>query len=82
VLEKDVNPFIAGHGGRAGLVGIEGTTAYVEMSGGCQGCGLAASTMTQGIAMAITDAVPEIREVVDVTDHLRGANPYFAPGQP
>jgi Fe/S biogenesis protein NfuA len=81
VLENDVNPFIAGHGGRAALVAVDGAVAYVEMSGGCQGCGLAGATLSQGIAVAITDAVPEIREVFDVTDHSVGTSPYFAPGR-
>jgi Fe/S biogenesis protein NfuA len=77
VLEQDVNPQIAMHGGHAGLVAVEGSTAYVEMSGGCQGCGMARATLSQGIAVAITDAVAEITEVVDVTDHMSGMNPYF-----
>ncbi len=80
VLEKDVNPRIAMHGGRAALVAVEGSTAYVEMSGGCQGCGMARATLSQGIAVAITDAVAEITEVVDVTDHMSGMSPYFEPG--
>ena len=77
VLEKDVNPQIAMHGGHAALVAVEGSTAYVEMSGGCQGCGMARATLSQGIAVAITDAVAEISEVVDVTDHMSGASPWF-----
>ncbi len=80
VLEKNVNPRIAMHGGRAALVAVEGSTAYVEMFGGCQGCGMARATLSQGIAVAITDAVAEITEVVDVTDHMSGMNPYFEPG--
>jgi Fe/S biogenesis protein NfuA len=81
VLERDVNPQIAMHGGRAALVAVEGAIAYVEMSGGCQGCGMARATLSQGIAVAITDAVPEISEVVDVTDHISGVDPYFASGR-
>lgn len=77
VLENEVNPQIASHGGHAELVAVEGSIAYVEMSGGCQGCGMARATLSQGIAVAIVDAVPEITEVVDVTDHLSGANPYY-----
>ena len=80
VLAQDVNPQIAMHGGLATLVAVEGSTAYVEMSGGCQGCGMARATLSQGIAVAITDAVVEISEVVDVTDHVSGLSPYFAPG--
>jgi Fe/S biogenesis protein NfuA len=77
VLENVVNPSIAAHGGRAELVGVEEPTAYLRLSGGCQGCGLAKVTLSQGIEVAITDAVPEITEIVDVTDHAAGENPYF-----
>ena len=77
VLEQDVNPQIASHGGHADLVAVEGSVAFVEMSGGCQGCGMAKATLSQGISVAIIDAVPEITEVVDVTDHAEGENPYF-----
>jgi Fe/S biogenesis protein NfuA len=77
VLETVVNPSIAAHGGRADLAGVEDDTAYLRLSGGCQGCGLATVTLSQGIEVAITDAVPEIQRVVDVTDHASGDNPYF-----
>lgn len=77
VLEQQINPAIAGHGGMAQLVGIEGDTAYLRLGGGCQGCGLAAVTLGQGIEVAITNAVPEISKVVDVTDHASGENPYY-----
>src|ERR1022692_1493595 len=75
VLEQDVNPQIAMHGGWADLVAFEDGTAYVRMSGGCQGCGLAKVTLSQGIGVAIKDAVPEVDEIVDVTDHASGENP-------
>jgi Fe/S biogenesis protein NfuA len=77
VLENEVNPQIASHGGRADLVAVDENIAYLRLSGGCQGCGLAAVTLSQGITVAIQQAVPEIREVVDVTSHGEGANPYF-----
>lgn len=78
VLEHEVNPQIAGHGGRADLVGVdEEGVAYLALSGGCQGCGLAAVTLSQGIAVAIQDAVAEVTRVVDVTAHAEGANPYY-----
>jgi Fe/S biogenesis protein NfuA len=81
ILEQDVNPQIAMHGGWADLVAFEGGTAYVRMSGGCQGCGLAKVTLSQGIAVAIQDAVPEVLEIVDVTDHASGSNPYYEPAK-
>jgi Fe/S biogenesis protein NfuA len=78
VLETQINPAIAGHGGYAQLVAVEEPVAYLLMGGGCQGCGMAAATMSQGIESAILEAVPEITSIVDVTDHASGANPYYA----
>ena len=77
VLDQQVNPAIAGHGGRAELVAVEQGTAYLRLGGGCQGCAMATVTLSQGIETAIIQAVPEITSVVDVTDHQTGTNPYF-----
>ena len=77
VLEEHVNPSIASHGGRADLVAVEDGAAYLRLSGGCQGCGMAATTLSQGIEVAILEDVPEIDRVIDVTDHASGTNPYF-----
>ncbi len=77
LLDQQINPAIAMHGGIAHLVSVEGSTANLELGGGCQGCGLAAVTLRQGIERAILGAVPEITEVVDVTNHELGENPYF-----
>jgi Fe/S biogenesis protein NfuA len=77
VLNEEINPAIAAHGGFAELVAVEDDVAYVRMGGGCQGCGLAAVTLTQGIEVAILDAVPEIEKVIDVTDHASGTNPFY-----
>ena len=77
VLAVQINPQIAAHGGYAELVAVDGSIAYLRMGGGCQGCGMAAVTLSQGIEVAILDSVPEITEVVDVTDHAGGTNPYY-----
>jgi Fe/S biogenesis protein NfuA len=77
VLAVQINPQIAAHGGYAELVAVEGSIAYLRMGGGCQGCGMAAATLSQGIEVAILDTVGEITEVVDVTDHASGTNPYY-----
>jgi Fe/S biogenesis protein NfuA len=77
VLNEEINPSIASHGGFAELVAVEDGTAYLRLGGGCQGCGMAKVTLSQGIEVAIRDAVPAIVNVVDVTDHASGANPYF-----
>jgi Fe/S biogenesis protein NfuA len=77
VLDSQVNPAIAAHGGRADLVAVEEDTAYVRLGGGCVGCGMASVTLGSGIEVAIIDNVPEITRVVDVTDHAAGTNPYY-----
>ena len=77
VLEQQINPSIAAHGGRADLVAVEDQTAYLRLSGGCAGCGMATVTLSQGIEVALCESVPEITRVIDVTDHAAGANPYY-----
>ena len=77
LLDQQVNPALASHGGYASLVGVEGEKAYVEMGGGCQGCAVSAMTLRDGIERAIKDNVPEITEVIDATDHASGENPYY-----
>jgi Fe/S biogenesis protein NfuA len=77
VLEQQINPAIAAHGGSAELVGVEDDTAYLRLGGGCVGCGMVSVTLRQGIEVAIRDAVPVITRVIDVTDHASGTNPYY-----
>jgi Fe/S biogenesis protein NfuA len=77
VLATHVNPAIAGHGGAAELVGVEGADVYLRLMGGCQGCGMAAVTLGQGIERILRDAIPDIGQVIDVTDHASGSNPYY-----
>ena len=79
VIDRRINPAIAQHGGMAILDRVEGDVAYVRLGGGCQGCGMATVTLDQGIESAILESVPEIRQVVDVTDHAAGENPYYQP---
>lgn len=78
VINEQINPAIASHGGSAQLVGVDENTAYVSLSGGCQGCAMSRMTLTQGIERSIQEAVPQITSVVDVTDHASGTNPYFS----
>jgi Fe/S biogenesis protein NfuA len=77
VIDEQINPAIAAHGGQAELVAVEEDTAYVRLGGGCVGCGMATVTLSQGIEVAILEAVPEVTRVVDVTDHASGTNPYY-----
>jgi Fe/S biogenesis protein NfuA len=77
VLEELINPRIASHGGAVEMVDLADDTLYVRMSGGCQGCAASAATLRQGVERMVREEVPEIREIVDLTDHNAGANPYF-----
>jgi len=77
VLTEQINPAIAAHGGFAELVAVEGDTVYLRFGGGCVGCGLAQVTLGQGIEVAIRNAVPEVGQIIDVTDHASGDHPYY-----
>ena len=81
MLEQQINPSIASHGGQAELVSEEEGTVYLRLGGGCQGCGMASVTLKQGIERILKESIPEIVEVVDVTDHRGGDNPYYAPSK-
>ena len=78
LLDERINPGIAGHGGRVSLVDVDGGRVYLQMGGGCQGCGMADVTLKQGIEVLLTEEIPEITEVYDTTDHAAGTNPYYS----
>ena len=79
LLDARINPALASHGGYASLVEVRDNNAVVvTMGGGCQGCAMSAATLSEGIRRAITDALPEVTEVIDATDHTAGENPYFS----
>jgi Fe/S biogenesis protein NfuA len=77
VITEQVNPAIAAHGGGAELVSVDGTIAYLRLYGGCQGCGLAQVTLKQGIERILLESIPQLTQVVDVTDHASGEDPYY-----
>lgn len=77
LLEQRINPALASHGGFATLIGVDGPKAYITMGGGCQGCAMSQATLTEGIQSAILEAIPEITEVIDSTDHASGSNPFY-----
>jgi Fe/S biogenesis protein NfuA len=81
VLDRQINPSVAAHGGFVDLLEVRGGAAYLELGGGCQGCAQVDVTLRQGIEVAIKAAVPQITEVIDVTDHAGGTNPYFQPAK-
>ncbi|HMQ11285.1 MAG TPA: iron-sulfur cluster assembly accessory protein [Oligoflexia bacterium] len=77
VFEHEINPALASHGGKVELIEIKDLKAFVKLSGGCQGCSSSTATLKHGIEKRIREIAPEILEVVDVTDHASGENPYF-----
>lgn len=78
LLDEQINPAIAAHGGFAELVGVDGSAVLIRMGGGCQGCAMSAMTLRMGIETMIKEALPEVSEVVDVTDHSSGDNPFYS----
>jgi len=79
ILDYQINPAVAGHGGYVELIDVKDNIVYLRMGGGCQGCGAADITLKQGIATMIREEVPQIVDVLDVTDHAAGQNPYYSP---
>lgn len=77
VIEKIVNPMLAQHDGFAQLVGVQDTRVFVLMGGGCHGCSISWLTLKSGITKTIMETIPEVTEVIDVTDHDTGENPYY-----
>ena len=77
VLDTEINPAIASHGGTITLVGVKDTEIYLEMGGGCQGCAMSRMTLRQGVERMVRQAVPEVTVIHDVTDHSSGENPFF-----
>lgn len=77
ILDSKVNPSVAAHGGHITLIDVVGPRAFIRMEGGCQGCGMANATLKDGVEVEIKKEVPTIQQVLDVTDHAEGTNPYY-----
>lgn len=78
VLDSDINPTLAGHGGRVSLVDIiDDRIAVLQFGGGCHGCSMSGATLKHGIENKLKEKFPEITEVRDATDHALGENPYY-----
>jgi len=81
VLEEKINPGVASHGGYVSLIDVQEGRVFVQLGGGCQGCGMANVTLKSGIETMLKTEIPEVKEVLDTTDHAAGTNPYFRPGK-
>ena len=78
LIETMINPAVASHGGQVHLVDFVNDTVYVRLSGGCQGCSSSSATLKNGIERLIREEFPEVKGIVDVTDHASGENPYYS----
>ena len=76
-LDENVNPAVASHGGFITLMDVRGQNLYIQMGGGCQGCGQANVTLREGVETSLRQNFPEIGEILDITDHASGENPYY-----
>jgi len=81
LIDTMINPAVANHGGYVELIDVQDNRVYLQMGGGCQGCGAADVTLKSGIERLIKEEIPEVAEVLDTTDHASGANPYYTPGK-
>lgn len=81
LIDTMINPAVAGHGGFVELIDVQDNRVYLQMGGGCQGCGAADMTLKGGIERLIKEEIPEVEEVLDTTDHASGSNPYYTAGK-
>jgi Fe-S cluster biogenesis protein NfuA len=77
LIDRQINPGVAEHGGSVGVVSVKDNILYLRLYGGCQGCGAADFTLKQGIETIVKRAVPEIAQIIDLTNHSAGMNPYY-----
>ena len=79
LVAAEVNPALAAHGGFVTYVGHDGEgTAYMTMGGGCHGCSMSKMTMLDGVQTMLSEAIPAVQRVKDLTDHSTGSNPYYS----
>ena len=77
VLESEIAPMLASHGGRVALESVDTDgTVVLRFGGGCHGCGMVDITLREGIEKTLRERVPEVTAVRDATDHASGVAPY------
>ena len=63
-----IRPYLKADGGGINVVEItEDMTVKVELTGACSSCNVSMMTLENGVEVAIKRAVPEIKEVIDIT---------------
>src|SRR2546430_4842708 len=79
VLDRQINPSVAAHGGFVDLLEVRGGAAYVQLGGGCQGCAQVDVTLRQGSGGGSQTGRPQTGGGSDGTDHGAGRNPDCEP---
>lgn len=77
LLDEQIRPALAAHGGNVELIDVDNDKVFVKLTGGCQGCSSSQATLKDGISRLLKQHFPDITDVVDMTDHDSGDNPYF-----
>ncbi len=79
VLLSEVNPMLAGHGGKVTLTELtEDGFAILQFGGGCNGCSMVDYTLKEGIEKQLLEKFPnELKGVKDATEHQRGDHSYY-----
>lgn len=79
ILNEEINPAVAAHGGYIELLDVRHNDIFIKMGGGCHGCGMATATLKQGVEQSLRQQIPELGAIYDTTDHASGMNPYYQP---
>ncbi|AOV95654.1 Fe-S biogenesis protein NfuA [Edwardsiella hoshinae] len=78
ILQSQINPQLAGHGGRVSLMEItDDGYAILQFGGGCNGCSMVDYTLKEGIEKELLQRFPELKGVRDLTEHQRGDHSYY-----
>ena len=77
LLDREINPSIAAHGGKISIAGVKNGNLYITMSGGCQGCAGSQVTLRQGFELMVRRVAPEVVDIIDTTDHDSGISPFY-----
>lgn len=77
IFDEQVRPALAAHGGNVEVIDIDNNKLFIKLTGGCQGCSSSMTTVKDGITRLVKSTFPDIQEVVDLTDHTAGENPYY-----
>jgi Fe-S cluster biogenesis protein NfuA len=77
LLDREINPSVASHGGKISVVDVKNADLFIAMSGGCQGCAASQLTLRQGVEVMFRRVLPQVREIIDSTDHSAGTQPFY-----